>query len=48
MSALLKLEPLTKAAFAPFGDVIATDNNDWFPINNGTTRRYHNIGQVQV
>lgn len=48
MSALLKLEPLTKAAFAPFGDVIATDDNDWFPINNGTTRRYHNLGQVQV
>ncbi len=48
MSALLKLEPLTKAAFAPFGDVIATDDNDWFPINNGTTRRYHNLGKVQV
>ncbi len=45
---VLKLEPLTSMAFAPFGDVIATQDNDWFPINNGTTRRYHHLGQIQV
>lgn len=48
MAKPIKLEPLTKAAFAPFGDVIAMADNDWFPINNGTTRRYHHVGQVQI
>ena len=48
MAILLKLEPLAKAAFAPFGDVIETEGSDWFPINNGTTRRYHHLGKVQV
>lgn len=48
MPNLIKLERLTKAKFAPFGDVIAMDDNDWFPINNGTTRRYHHVGKVQI
>lgn len=46
--ALLKLEPLEKDAFAPFGDVIQIRDEEWFPINNGTTRRYHNLGAIQV
>ncbi|MAK56008.1 MAG: ureidoglycolate lyase [Pusillimonas sp.] len=45
---VLKLEPLTKEAFAPFGDVICTRGNASFPINNGTTQRYHHVGKVQV
>ena len=43
----ISLEPLDKASFAPFGDVIDL-NADWFPINQGTTRRYHALGSVQV
>lgn len=40
----LKLEPLTKAAFEPFGDVIevAAGGNE-YDINGGTTRRYHDL-----
>ena len=45
---ILKLEPLDQSAFAPFGDVIAMDDRPWFPINAGTTRRYHDLGRVQV
>lgn len=48
MAVILKLEPLTSSAFAPFGQVISTQDNDGFPINNGTTRRYHHLGQVEV
>jgi len=43
----LILEPLERARFAPFGDVIDLQA-DWFPINQGTTRRYHDLGRVQV
>lgn len=45
---VLKLEPLDKAAFAPFGDVVQAEGSDWFPINNGTTRRYHHLASVQL
>lgn len=45
---ILKLEHLDKAAFAGFGDVIQIDGSVWYPINNGTTRRYHHLGAVQV
>lgn len=45
---ILKLERLTRESFAPFGDVIEIGNRDWFPINGGTTRRYHDQARVQV
>lgn len=45
---ILKLELLDPAAFAPFGDVIQIEGRPWFPINGGTTRRYHDQGRVQV
>lgn len=45
---VLKLELLTKEAFAPFGNVIEIEGSDWFHINNGTTERYHNLGRVEV
>lgn len=44
----LMLEPLSKEAFAPFGDVIEIDGSDWFHINNGTTERYHRLADVAV
>ena len=44
----LTLEPLTKEAFAPFGDVIETDGSDHFMINNGSTQRFHRLAEVQT
>ncbi|MDN0073962.1 ureidoglycolate lyase [Crenobacter sp. SG2303] len=46
--ATLKLEALTKEAFAPFGEVIEIAGSDWFPINKGTTQRYHKLGLTDV
>lgn len=44
----LIIEPLTKSAFAPFGDVIETENSDHFSINNGSTERYNQLASVQL
>ncbi|AOK29449.1 MULTISPECIES: ureidoglycolate lyase [Burkholderia] len=44
----LTIEPLTRAAFAPFGDVIETDGTKHFPINGGTTTRFHDLARVDV
>ncbi|WP_309084723.1 ureidoglycolate lyase [Chelativorans sp.] len=40
--------PLTRAAFAPFGDVIDTEGAQSFPINNGKTQRFHDLATVDV
>ena len=45
---LLRVEPLTREAFAPFGDVIATAGAQHFPINNGTTERFHDLAKVET
>lgn len=50
-SALMKtlaIEPLTRAAFAPFGDVVELDGARQIPINLGTTMRYHDLARVDV
>jgi ureidoglycolate lyase len=44
----LRIEPLTRAAFAPFGEVIETAGATAFPINAGTTTRYHDLAQVEL
>lgn len=44
----LAVEPLSRAAFAPFGDVIETDGADHYPINSGMTERYHDLADVDV
>ncbi len=44
----LKIEPLTSAAFKNFGDVIETAGKDHFPINNGSTQRYHDLAKIEV
>ncbi len=44
----LKPEPLTQTAFAPFGDVIETRNNDSFLINNGRCARFHDLVTLSV
>ena len=45
---LLKIEPLTKAAFAPFGDVIETDGAEVRLINGGSTQRFHDLMNIDV
>lgn len=43
----LVAEPLTREAFAPFGEVIAADAGaHHFPINGGNTERYHDLAQL--
>lgn len=44
----LEVQPLTKAAFAPFGDVIETADAELRLINGGTTERYHDLAKVEV
>jgi ureidoglycolate lyase len=44
----LEIEPLTREAFAPFGDVIELDGARHFPINAGTTERYHDLANIDV
>ncbi|CDM22718.1 Ureidoglycolate hydrolase [Castellaniella defragrans 65Phen] len=43
----LTIEPLTRAAFAPFGDVIQADDSvRHFTINEGNTERYHDLARI--
>ena len=44
----LVVEPLTKDAFAPFGDVIETEGAELRLINNGTTERDHDLARVEA
>ncbi|MFB9947805.1 ureidoglycolate lyase [Rhizobium puerariae] len=48
MSEHLEILPLTKAAFAPFGDVIEADPSTRRLINGGTTERYHALAKPVV
>jgi ureidoglycolate lyase len=42
------VEPLTAAAFAPFGQVIETAGAHHYPINSGMTERYHDLARVEL
>lgn len=41
MTGILAIEPLTERAFAPFGRVLQAQGAHQFPINQGTTTRFH-------
>ncbi|MFT6269005.1 MAG: ureidoglycolate lyase [Alphaproteobacteria bacterium] len=41
-------QPLTKEAFAQFGDVIELDGAKHFPINEGRVERYHDLAKVEI
>ncbi|OON42222.1 ureidoglycolate hydrolase [Izhakiella australiensis] len=44
----LKVLPLTREAFSPYGDVIETAGNDYFHINDGAVERYHDLAKVDI
>ncbi|MDM9628940.1 ureidoglycolate lyase [Rhizobium sp. S152] len=48
MTDFLDIQPLTKAAFAPFGEVIEADAATMRYINNGTTERFHALASADV
>ncbi len=45
---ILTPRPLTRTAFARFGDVIECDGAQHFPINGGTTERYHDLANINM
>jgi ureidoglycolate lyase len=48
-TAVLPIEPLTAAAFQPFGDVIeASASRRHFSINDGFAERYHDLARVEL
>ncbi|MGF1684066.1 ureidoglycolate lyase [Photobacterium minamisatsumaniensis] len=44
----LRVEPLTKDAFKPFGDVLEVENSDSFYINDKSCQRFNALGNVTV
>lgn len=42
------VQPLTREAFAPFGDVIEIEGAHSFPINHGMCMRYHDLAKVET
>ena len=44
----MKIEPLTKAGFAPFGDVIEIEGAEHYPINQGYAERFNDLANVDV
>ncbi len=48
MRRTLKPEPLTREAFAPFGDVIEEPGAQSYKINRGTTLRIHDLCKVEA
>jgi ureidoglycolate lyase len=48
MSHVLRAQPLTKAAFAPFGDVVEMEGAAHYPINQGFAERFNDLARVDV
>ena len=44
----IKPRPLTREAFAPFGDVIQIEGSNQFEINSGYTTRVHDLIDIQL
>ena len=44
----LRTEPLTREAFAPFGQVIESEGAHHYPINAGNCERYHDLAKVEL
>jgi ureidoglycolate lyase len=41
-------KPLTREAFAPFGDVLDAASDDHYPINGGRTERFHDLATAEA
>lgn len=48
MTRTLTARPLTREAFAPFGDVLDTDWQNHYPINAGKCERYHDLARAEA
>lgn len=44
----ITIQPLTKEAFAPFGEVLTVEGAHHYPINSGMTERYHDLANVRT
>jgi len=44
----MKIEALTKAGFAPFGEVIEIDGAQHYPINQGYAERFNDLASVDA
>jgi ureidoglycolate lyase len=44
----LDIVPLTRAGFAPFGDVITTEDAVHYSINQGSAERFHDLAHIDV
>ena len=44
----IHIEPLTQAAFAPFGQVIERQGAHHYPINAGMTERFHDLAKIEL
>ena len=42
------IEPLTREAYAPFGQVITTEGAQHYPINGGMTERFHDLARIEL
>jgi ureidoglycolate lyase len=45
---ILRTEPLTRDAFAPYGQVIEAEGAPHYPINSGNCERYHDLARVEL
>lgn len=45
---VLRARALTRKAFAPFGQVIELEGARQFDINGGTTRRFHDLAEIDT
>ena len=48
MSRTIVAQPLSKSAFAPFGDVIEKPGSEERLINNGKCVRHHNLAKIEL
>ena len=48
MSNVLRVQPLSRQTFAPFGEVLEIDGVEMKLINNGTTERFHALGTART
>ncbi|MDH3218808.1 MAG: ureidoglycolate lyase [Gammaproteobacteria bacterium] len=48
MADVLEVKPLSRAAFAAFGDVIEFEGRESYPINNGMADRFHALAGVEL